>query len=149
MSYLPNNKLAKWRNENKPKHCPILSDRMSDWVVDHDHRTGMVRGVISRMGNSLLGKIENFLYKRCGQSPEDFPKILRNIADYLEREQLDVLHPVGLTQLTKRFQNNLTADEQISLLRELGGDETILDGLTNTRHRAGYFRLLTKKQHES
>ena len=109
----------------------------------------MIRGVISRVGNSLIGKIENFLKSRAGAKPEDFPEILRNIADYLERENTDVLHPVGLTQLTKRFQNNLTADEQYAVLRELGGDEQVLDQLTNTKNRAGYFRLLTKKTHES
>ena len=149
MPYIPSSKLAKWREANKPGRCPILNDRKSDWVVDHCHKTGMVRGVISRMGNSLLGKIENYLYRRCGQPPETFPDILRNIADYLEREQFDVLHPVGLTQLTKRFRNNLTADEQYAVLRDLGADEEILDTLTNIKHREAYFRTLTKQKHES
>ena len=148
MAYLTQSKLAKWREENKPKHCPILNDRNSDWVVDHVHRTGMVRAVISRMGNSLLGKIENYLYKRCGQSPKNFPTILRNIADYLEREQTDVLHPVGLTQLTKRFRNNLTSDEQYSLLRDIGASEEVLDHCTNSKHREFLFRKLTKQQHQ-
>jgi len=149
MPYLPSNKLAEWRNANKPKHCPILNDRQSDWVVDHDHKTGMVRGVISRVGNSLIGKIENFLKSRAGADPKDFPKILRNIADYLEQPNTDVLHPVGLTQLTKRFLNNLTADEQFAVLRDLGGDEESLDACKNAKHRAAYYRQLTKHQHES
>jgi hypothetical protein len=148
MPYIPSSKLAKWREANKPGRCPILNDRKSDWVVDHDHRTGMVRGVISRMGNSLLGKIENFLYRRCGQSPENFSSILRNIADYLDQESTDVLHPVGLTQLTKRFAYNLTAEEQCQVLRDLGADQRTLDSLTNSKQRESCFRKLTKQKHE-
>lgn len=147
--YLPSNALAKWRNENKPKRCPILDVRTNDWVVDHDHKTGMVRGVISRVGNSLIGKIENFLKSRGGQKEQDFPKILRNIADYLEREQLDVLHPVGLTQLTKRFQNNLTSLEQKSVLEDLGGRQEDIELCTNAKKRSELFRRLTKNRYES
>jgi len=146
--YLPSNKLAKWRNANKPKRCPVLDVRTSDWVVDHDHKTGMVRGVISRVGNSLIGKIENFLKSRGGQKEEDFPKILRNIADYLEREQLDVLHPVGLTQLTKRFRNNLTSQEQKSVLEDLGGEPTEIELCSNAKKRSELFRRLTKNKYE-
>ena len=149
MTYLPQNKLAKWREANKPSRCPILNDRKSDWVVDHCHKTGMVRGVISRVGNSLIGKIENFLVSRGGQKPENFPRILRNIADYLERENMDVLHPVGLTQLTKRFKNNLTAGEQYAVLLDLGADEEVLETCTNSKHRESYFRTLTKQKYES
>ena len=149
MTYLPQNKLSTWRETNKPSRCPILGGRTKDWVVDHDHKTGMVRGVISRVGNSLIGKIENFLTSRCRQKPENFPRILRNIAEYLERENTDILHPVGLTQLTKRFRNNLTAQEQYDVLADLGADEETLDACTNSKHRATLFRTLTKNKYES
>ena len=148
MTYLPQNKLAKWREANKPSRCPILGGRTKDWVVDHDHKTGMVRGVISRVGNSLIGKIENFLTSRCRQKPESFPKILRNIADYLELKQTEVLHPVGLTQLTKRFGQTLTADEQYAVLRDIGGNEQDIESCTNAKHRAALFRKLTKNKYE-
>lgn len=146
--YLPSNKIAKWRNAHKPKRCPILGTRTNDWVVDHDHKTGLVRGVISRVGNSLIGKIENFLKSRGGQKEVNFPRILRNIADYLEREQLDVLHPVGLTQLTKRFRNNLTADEQKSVLLDIGGNPEEIELCTNAKKRSELFRRLTKNRYE-
>lgn len=147
--YLPQSKLRDWREENAPRKCPILEDRSSDWVVDHNHRTGMVRGVISRVGNSLIGKVENFLQRRVGAHPRDFPRILRNIADYLERGDTDVLHPVGLTQLTKRFRNNLTSSEQTAVLRNLGGDKERIDSCRNATHRSQYYRQLTKETHES
>lgn len=146
--YLPQSKLKDYRKKNAPRRCPILPDRRSDWVVDHDHRTGMVRGVISRVGNSLLGKVENFLARRVGAKPKDFPKILRNLADYLERGNTDVLHPVGLTQLTKRFTNNLTSLEQQSLLQDLGGDPEEIELCTNAKKRSELFRRLTKNNHE-
>lgn len=148
MTYLSQNKLAKWREANKPSRCPILGGRTKDWVVDHDHKTGMVRGVISRIGNSLIGKIENFLGSRCGQKPENFPRILRNIALYLERRQTKVLHPVGLTQLTKRFSNNLTSEEQYSVLRGLGGTDEEVELCKNSKHRAALFRKLTKNKYK-
>lgn len=149
MTYLPQNKLAKWREANKPSRCPILGGRTKDWVVDHDHKTGMVRGVISRVGNSLIGKIENFLTSRCRQKPENFPKILRNIADYLDQKNTDILHPVGLTQLTQRFANYLTSDEQYAVLLDLGGDQEEIDCCTNVKHRKALFRKLTKNKYES
>ena len=80
--------------------CPILASQKDDWVVDHDHQTGMVRGVISRQANSLLGKVENFYIRMCKGDKEDLPGVLDAMATYLEQETLDVLHPVGLTQLT-------------------------------------------------
>lgn len=147
--YLTQGKIPEYRESNKPEFCPILGGRTNDWVVDHDHKSGMVRGVISRLGNSLVGKVENFLYNRCSQKAEDFPKILRNIALYLERENTEVLHPVGLTQLTKRFKNNLTAGEQYDLLRNLGGDEDLVSACKNSNQRASLFRTLTKNQYES
>ena len=147
MTYLPQNKLSEWREANKPSRCPILNDRQSDWVVDHDHRTGMVRGVISRVGNSLIGKIENYLVSRGGQKQEDFPKILRNIANYLESKNTDILHPVGLTQLTKRFSNNLTSDDQYAVLRDLGGDNESIQACKNAQQRKKLFRKLTKQKY--
>ena len=147
--YLPSNKLAKWRNANKPKRCPILDVRTSDWVVDHDHRTGMVRGVISRAANSFIGKVENFLSRRLGISQHMHPEILRAAADYLERKNTDILHPVGLRQLTKRFRNNLTSQDQQDVLKDLGASQDELELCTNAKKRSELFRRLTKKKYES
>ena len=149
MTYLPQNKIKEFRDKHKPLCCPILASKKDDWVLDHDHQTGLVRGVISRQANSLLGKVENFYIRMCKGDKDQLPGVLDAMAAYLEQETLDVLHPVGLTQLTKRFRNNLTADEQYAVLRDLGADEEILDTLTNIKHREAYFRTLTKAKHES
>jgi hypothetical protein len=67
----------------------------------------------------------------------------------LERRQTKILHPVGLTQLTKRFSNNLTSDDQYAVLRDLGGDEEAIESCTNAKHRAALFKTLTKNKYES
>jgi len=145
--YLPQNKLKDWRVRHQPKACPLLLRKTSDWVVDHCHKSGMVRGVVSRVGNSLLGKIENFAYRRCQVSQSHLPDVLRGIADYLEQEQLDVLHPVGLTQLSKRFKS-LTSEKQKATLVDLGAKRKQLMECSNASERTKLFRELTKHKHE-
>ena len=145
--YLPQNKLKDWRVRHQPKSCPLLLRKNSDWVVDHCHKSGMVRGVVSRVGNSLLGKIENFAYRRCQVSQSHLPAVLRAIADYLEQEQLDVLHPVGLTQLSKRFKS-LTSEKQKATLVDLGAKRKQLMECSNASERTKLFRELTKHKHE-
>jgi len=144
--YLPQNKLKDWRVRHQPKACPLLLRKTSDWVVDHCHKSGMVRGVVSRVGNSLLGKIENFAYRRCQVSQSHLPAVLRAIADYLEQEQLDVLHPVGLTQLSKRFKS-LTSEKQKATLVDLGAKRKQLMECSNASERTKLFRELTKHKH--
>ena len=145
--YLPQNKLKDWRVRHQPKACPLLLRKTSDWVVDHCHKSGMVRGVVSRVGKSLLGKIENFAYRRCQVSQSHLPAVLRAIADYVEQEQLDVLHPVGLTQLSKRFKS-LTSEKQKATLVDLGAKRKQLMECSNASERTKLFRELTKHKHE-
>jgi len=145
--YLPQNKLKDWRVRHQPKACPLLLRKTSDWVVDHCHKSGMVRGVVSRVGNSLLGKIENFAYRRCQVSQSHLPAVLRAIADYVEQEQLDVLHPVGLTQLSKRFKS-LTSEKQKATLVDLGAKRKQIMECSNASERTKLFRELTKHKHE-
>lgn len=70
------------------------------------------------------------------------------MADYLDQKDTDVLHPVGLTQLTKRFRHGLTSSEQVTVLRDLGGDKEGIEQCKNALDRANYYRQLTKKTHQ-
>ena len=148
MTYLPQNKIKEFRERNKPLCCPILASQKDDWVVDHDHQTGMVRGVISRQANSLLGKVENFYIRMCKGDKEDLPGVLDAMATYLQQETLDVLHPVGLTQLTKKFKNSLTSAEQVVELKDLGETKKELESCSNEKQRCELYRKLTKKYYE-
>jgi hypothetical protein len=143
MTYLPQNKIKEYRDANKPSRCPILSIRTSDWVLDHDHQTGMVRGVISRQANSLLGKIENFFLNRCAGRKQDLPAVLDALADYLRKPQTDVLHPVGLTQLCKRF-SRLTKDKQAFELMALGCTRDEIALCSNSKERTQIYRKVIK-----
>ena len=148
MTYLPQNKIKEFRDKHKPLCCPILASKKDDWVVDHDHQTGMVRGVISRQANSLLGKVENFYIRMCKGDREDLPGVLEAMSAYLEQETLDVLHPVGLTQLTKKFKNSLTAAEQVAELKHIGATKKELESCRNEKHRCELYRTLTKNYYE-
>jgi len=148
MTYLPQNKIKEFRDKHKPICCPILATKKCDWVLDHDHQTGMVRGVISRQANSLLGKVENFYIRMCKGDKEDLPGVLDAMAAYLEQETLDVLHPVGLTQLTKKFKNSLTAAEQVVELKDLGATKKELESCSNEKQRCELYRRLTKNYYE-
>ena len=148
MTYLSQNQIKEFREANKPVSCPILDTKTNDWVLDHDHQTGMVRGVISRQANSLLGKVENFFLKMCKGRKEDLPNTLEAMAAYLEREEMDVLHPVGLTQLTRKFANSLTASQQVTELKDLGASLDEVDSCKNQKQRKELFRKLTKNKYE-
>jgi hypothetical protein len=101
----------------------------------------MVRGVISREANALLGKVENFYRSRCASSQEkDLPTVLRNLAEYLERaENSDILHPVGCRQVVTRFKNSSKRD-QIRALQVLGCSNLDIANAANTEARAKLFR---------
>jgi hypothetical protein len=143
MKYLPQSLIKKFREDNKPERCPILGIKTGDWVLDHDHQTGLVRGVISRQANSLLGKIENFFLKRCGGQKEKLPRALRRIADYLDQPPMPYLHPVGLTQKCKRFLR-LTKDEQYLELRAKGCTKAEIAECNNATERTKLYRKVIK-----
>ena len=81
----------------------------SDAVLDHDHATGLVRDVIHRGANSLLGKLENN-HKRYGVSKPMMFAIGRNLEAYLSRSfEANPLHPTHKTEDEKRLVRNAKA----------------------------------------
>lgn len=137
--YIQQSELADYRKANTPHKCPILGHDTIIPVVDHDHKTGRIRGVISLQSNVLLGKIENCFRSRCSVSPHVLPKVLRLLADYLERDQ-GPLHPIGTRQLTKRL-NNMTKGEQRVLVCDVLGVSTVeFDACRNSKDRTKLYR---------
>lgn len=109
--------------------------------VDHNHTSGMVRGVISMEANTFLGRVENS-FRRFGTSSEaKLSDILRNMADYLDKGDTNVLHPVGLKQLSGRF-NRLIVDDQVFALRKLGAKKSEIKSCTNSKQRTALYRKL-------
>jgi hypothetical protein len=77
--------------------CPICENVIIDAVLDHSHKrrikgTGLCRGVLCRMCNVFLAKAENNC-TRYGIGQKNLPKILRNIADYLDKPHTNFIHP--------------------------------------------------------
>ncbi len=100
MRYLKSSEVEKLRNHLWKKQggkCLICKNITYDPVLDHHHKkkikgTGFIRGVLCRTCNVFLAKSENNTV-RCGIPVENLPEILRSMADYLERKQIEVVHP--------------------------------------------------------
>lgn len=138
--YVKQADLAEYRDSHTPITCPILGQPTFTPVVDHDHKTGRIRNVVSLEGNALLGKIENFYNSRCVNAIYPLPKTLRALADYLEDEQ-GPLHPVGVRQVTKRF-CRMPKKEQLGILKDLKADKDEVAACKNAKERTKLYRKL-------
>lgn len=145
MKYIPSSKLSDWREANAPARCPIYKRKLKDSVVDHCHKTGMIRGIIDRQANAWGGKIENSWRRHGKGSSVSLPDALRNLADFLEGSRTDILHPTGLSQICKRF-NRLSKGQQIKKLKELNCPEGELNACTNSIERTKSFRTAILRQ---
>ncbi len=141
--YVKQKDLAKFREENKPVECPILGHKEFMPVVDHDHKSGKIRGVVSSEGNALLGKIENFYFSRCVHGEWELPTVLRALANYLEKTQ-GPYHPVGLRQVIKRF-NKLNKDIQVEMLLSVGVIKSDIEACKNSSARSALYRKYISK----
>jgi hypothetical protein len=102
--------------------CPITKTVLTEdiAVVDHHHKffkdqiigenkIGLIRGCLNRQVNVLEGKISNSYY-RLGLHKLDnisLPDILRNLADYLENNITNYVHPSEIKKPKKlKFSKN-------------------------------------------
>lgn len=107
-------KFRVWALQKQNGLCLICGDPCTDPVLDHSHQkkvkgTGLCRGVVCRTCNVFLAKSENNAV-RYRISHKDLPRILRNIANYLERKHLPFMHPNEKPKepiLTKNSYNRL------------------------------------------
>lgn len=115
-------------------------------VVDHDHTSQRVRGVLHRQTNSFEGKVQN-AYDRClkWMSDRTLSDILRSLADYYEDTDRIAhtmpIHPGFLKRLSTDFNslNEQGKKEVLHLLQQPQGN--------NATERKKLFRkaLLTRK----
>lgn len=81
----------------------------SSMVLDHDHLTGRIRGVLSRGANGAEGKVYNAVARWAGygmQDKEGILQFLENMVAYLRKEPYDLLYythrsPEELAQVQK------------------------------------------------
>lgn len=80
--------------------CSLCAEPISEQrpaVLDHDHQTGLIRGVLHRGCNALLGKLENNLARN--QLPkQDLETWLANCWRYISTEHTDLQHPTYKTK---------------------------------------------------
>ena len=113
MKRLKSNEIASYRNAKlkEQKGVCLLCEQPLDFkeaTLDHDHVTGLCRGVIHRGCNSMLGKIENA--RSICKLTDDVAlnNLLKNVESYLKRS-LNVLHYTHLTDDEKRLKRNKKA----------------------------------------
>ena len=108
---LPSFREEQWRKQDQRCRLSGMRIALEDAVVDHCHKTGIVRGVLHRGVNSMLGKIEN--HRRIAGMREDstLHQMLTKAVPYLSRPDLfcDVIYPLYKTEDEKRLARNAKA----------------------------------------
>lgn len=67
----------------------------SSMVLDHDHLSGRIRGVLSRGANGAEGKVYNAVARWAGYGLNDKEGILQfleNMVEYLRKEPYDLIY---------------------------------------------------------
>ena len=146
MKYVPQKKLKTYREKNKPRICPLLDCETKDWVVDHCHSGGTIRGVVSSEGNAFLGRIEN-AHKRLSKkaSQASLSTVLRNMANYLDKPCSNLLHPEGFRQLYKRF-SRLDKGTQLDILMKVGINRELIQACNNSLDRTKLYKSYIKNE---
>lgn len=92
---------------------PFEASNLKDAVVDHDHTTGEIRGVLHRSANAVEGKVLSAV-ARWGGCTEDYSKVipyLKRLIAYLERPGTGIIYPFHKTTDEKRVTRNAKARE--------------------------------------
>lgn len=105
---------------------PVLGKYSKNWVLDHDHDTGMCRGIIDRDINQFIGKIESAYKRFVRHKAPSIPlfHVLNEISHYLVMSQAkghafnEVLHPEGVLKLYRQFSYK-NASEQSKILKTM------------------------------
>lgn len=88
--------------------------------LDHDHRTGLVRGVLSRGVNGAEGKVYNAVARWAGYGQQDVEGIcqfLESMAAYLRKEPYPYIYPTHQSEEEKRLAANAKARKQRAVKR--------------------------------
>ena len=118
----------------------------NNWGGDHCHNTGMVRDVVSSEGNAFLGRIEN-AHNRLSKNARgcSLSVVLRSMANYLERNSTDLLHPEGFRQLYKRF-SRLNKYTQLDILMKVGIKRDLIQSANNSNERTKLYKQYLRNE---
>ena len=90
-------------------YCPLCRGRIDPreknaMVLDHDHQSGRIRGVLCRGCNGAEGKVANAV-SRWGKTGEDYTEIiawLERMLEYLKRPSKPLLYPMHKSKEERR-----------------------------------------------
>ena len=93
--------IAQYRAEQlqqQDNRCALCNDPVTanGAVLDHCHKTGLLRKVLHRGCNSFLGRIENGM-PRSRVTIERLGAIADNLVKYITEQHTDILHPTHKT----------------------------------------------------
>jgi hypothetical protein len=96
MNKLKRSEIKPYREQQLKLQCGICAlcsePVIDDAVLDHDHKTGLIRSVLHRGCNAMLGKIENNM-ARNRMDQERLRKWAGNIVSYISKTHTELLHP--------------------------------------------------------
>ena len=99
--------------------CPLCSKPIDltikgEGVIDHDHDTGRIRGLLHRSCNAAEGKISNAAARWGAKSAryEDIIPYLENVVNYLKKPASTMVYPMHKTPDERRDARLLKAREQ-------------------------------------
>ena len=106
----------------------------------------MVRDVVSSEGNAFLGRIEN-AHKRLSKNARgcSLSVVLRSMANYLERNSTNLLHPEGFRQLYKRF-SRLDKHTQLDILMKVGIKRDLIQSANNSNERTKLYKQYLRNE---
>lgn len=105
----------------KPISLQVMGNK-SDYVVDHCHETGVIRGVLHRSCNASLGKLDNAIGRWGCKSMkyEDIIPFLRNVLEYYDNCQanpMNVIYPDYRTPEQQAEANRVKRNKAAALQR--------------------------------
>lgn len=108
--------LSKWRADTLAKqggNCALCGEpiQAGEAVGDHEHSSGVMRGVLHRGCNAMLGHLENNRPRHKLTSIVRFTRFLSNVVPYLSAKRPDdtPLYPSHRTPDQKRELRNKRA----------------------------------------
>lgn len=97
------------RTKRQKGICPLCDTKVAaaQATLDHDHTTGLIRGVLCRNCNGIEGKIKNLVRRaKRALSPDEW---MRNLLDYHawhKTDRTNLIHPSHKTATEKRLALN-------------------------------------------
>jgi len=80
---------------NNDNLCPLCEQvfDVGEMALDHCHESGQIRGTICKRCNSLEGIFRSRWVRSGVAKKVSLETYMRNLADYLDKEHLPILHP--------------------------------------------------------